>query len=118
MSEIKSIKSQIIEACTRMDRRQLVANHDGNISVKLPDGRYLATPTSFAKADITEDDLLILDQKGVVLEGKHKVFSEIAWHFAIYRARPDITTVVHGHPVTASAYGLAHRQIGTPARRV
>ncbi|MDZ4678043.1 MAG: class II aldolase/adducin family protein [Oligoflexia bacterium] len=115
MSELGQIKSQIVDACKRLERRQLVANHDGNISFKLADGRFLTTPTSFAKADVTESDLLILDSQGNVLEGKHKVFGEIAWHFAIYRVRPDVTCVVHAHPVTASGYGLAGRQIGTPA---
>jgi len=115
MSNAIDLKKQIASMCHRMDRRHFVANHDGNISVKLGDGRLLATPTSFSKADVTEDDILVLDSQGKVLEGKHKVFSEISWHLSIYRIRPDIQCVVHGHPVTASGFGLAGHEIGIPA---
>ena len=114
-TEVSTLKGAIVNACRRLDQRSFVANHDGNITAKLKDGFLLATPTSFAKADVTEDDLLIIDPSNKVVEGKHKVFSEIHWHRAIYRARPDVRVVVHGHPVTASGYGLAGLEIGTPA---
>lgn len=108
------MKDQIVEVCRRLDQRRYVANHDGNVSVRLPTGDFLVTPTSFAKADVTRDDLLLVNGKGEVLQGRHKVFSEIFWHFAIYRVRPDVRAIVHGHPPTASGFGLARREIGTP----
>jgi L-fuculose-phosphate aldolase len=113
--QLAQLKTQIVDVCQRLDQRQFVANHDGNVSIRLPNGHYLATPTSFAKADIKEGDILLLDEKGAVIEGKHKVFSEMAWHRSIYRVRPDVTCIVHGHPVTASGYGLANREIGLPS---
>lgn len=109
------MKNQISEVCRRLHDRGLVANHDGNVTLKLADGRFLATPTSFSKLDVTEEDLLLLDPTGKVIEGRHKVFSEISWHLSIFRVRPDINCIVHAHPPTASAFGLAGQSIGTPA---
>jgi L-fuculose-phosphate aldolase len=105
----------IVDVCKRLSDRHFVANHDGNVTCKIADGQFLATPTSFAKIDISAQDLLTIDDSGRVLAGSHKIFSEIFWHLAIYRARPDIKCIVHAHPVTASAYGLAQKELGTPA---
>src|SRR5262245_46753245 len=112
MSNLNNEKSQIVLACHRLAQRGLVANHDGNITLKLDKGCFLATPTSFAKADVTVEDLLLLDAQGKVLEGKHKVFSEISWHLSIYRVRPDVRSIIHGHPSTASGFGIAGKEVG------
>jgi len=109
------LMEDIVKACQKLYQRRLVANHDGNITVKRPEGGYIATPTSFSKGDVTEGDLLILDEAGQVIHGRHKVFSEIALHLSIYRVRPDINCVVHAHPPTASGFGLAGIEIGTPS---
>ena len=109
-----SVKSVIVDVCQRLDARAFVANHDGNVSVRLSEDRFLATPTSFAKRDIKENDLLLVDFAGKVLEGPHRVFSEWVWHQAIYGARPDAQAVVHAHPPVASGFGLARRELGTP----
>jgi L-fuculose-phosphate aldolase len=105
----------IVTACQKLYERELVANHDGNISFKTLDGGFIATPTSFSKGDVTESDLLLLNDKGQVIRGRHKVFSEIALHLAIYKVRADIKCVIHAHPPTASGFGLAALEIGTPA---
>ena len=54
----------IVKACGLLYARGLVANHDGNISCRLPGGKILATPTSFSKGDVGVEDLLILDEQG------------------------------------------------------
>ncbi len=115
MSNINDQKRQIVIACQKLWQRGLVANHDGNISLKLGQNLILATPTSFSKADIKDTDLLQIDNSGKVIEGDHKVFSEISWHLAIYKVRPDIKCVVHAHPPVASGFGLSGYEIGIPA---
>jgi L-fuculose-phosphate aldolase len=114
-AEKQQVSKEIVESCHRLWQRGLVANHDGNISFKLDSNLFLATPTSFSKLDVTEGDLLLIDAQGKVLEGRHKVFSEISWHMAIYKTRPDIKCIVHGHPVTAGGFALSGNEIGTPA---
>src|SRR5690606_34011004 len=72
--------------------------HDGNVSVRLSENEFLATPTAFAKSEIKEEDLLVISRDGKVLTGTHKVFSEWVWHQAIYEEYGEVTSVVHAHP--------------------
>ena len=112
MSESK-LRSQIVEASQRMHSRGWVANHDGNLSVRLPDGRFLATPTAFSKADVTADSLVIVDAGGAVVAGRNRVFSEMAIHLAVFKARPDVQAVVHAHAPHATALGACGRALET-----
>ena len=95
----------IVEICQKLDRKGWVANHDGNVSV-LYEETLLATPTAASKADIVPEMILTLDMEGNKLQGVGKPFSEINLHLAAYRARKDITAVVHAHPPFAMARGL------------
>lgn len=94
--------------------RGWVANHDGNVSCRLDDGRYLATPTAVSKADVQADMLVVLDGDGKVVEGHRRVFSEISLHLAAYRARPDARWVVHAHPPTATGWAVAGQSFFDP----
>lgn len=91
-----------------------VANHDGNLSARIADDRILCTPTAFAKADVGRDDLVVLDGSGRKLAGKHRAFSEIASHLAVYGARPDVRAVVHAHSPFATAFGVSGRPLPHP----
>jgi L-fuculose-phosphate aldolase len=42
------------------------------------------------------------------------VTSEIGMHLAIYGARPDVRSVVHGHPPIATAFACAGRALDQP----
>jgi len=111
----ESAIQKIVDVCRRLDQKGFVANHDGNVTFKLSENLILATPTGFSKADVRLEDILLVDFKGQVVEGRHKVFSEIAWHLAIYDIRPDIQCIVHAHPPVASGLALAGKAIGTPS---
>ena len=63
--------------------------------------RYLA-PELVTKADITELDL---DSKPVNGEAQ-KLYSEIFIHGEIYRARPDVTAIVHNHSPAVIPFGV------------
>lgn len=101
------LRSQLADYSQRLHARGWVANHDGNLSTRLPDGRFLATPTAFSKREVTAESLVVVDEKGAVVAGKHRVFSEMTLHLAIYAARRDVMAVVHAHPPHATALGAA-----------
>lgn len=92
-----------------------VANHDGNISARLPDGvRFMATPTATSKRLVEPHDILTVDAAGKILAGRRRLFSEWHLHRACYAARPDARVVLHAHPVHATALGCAGAAIGVP----
>ena len=80
--EITGIKDQICDVCHKMWQLGWVAANDGNVSVRLDDGTYLATPTGMSKSFITSDKLLRIDAAGNVLEGSEglRPSSEIKMH--------------------------------------
>ena len=66
---------------------------DGNLSVRAG-GRLLVTASGVPKEDLTESDVVSLDDIG-------RRSSEWAVHAAIYGARRDVNAVIHAHPVYA-----------------
>ncbi len=101
------LRQELAAASARLWERGWVANHDGNLSARLPRGRLLCTPTGVSKRDLKPDALLVLDESGKVLSGKGRPFSELSLHLAWYQARPDVMAVAHAHPVTATGMGVA-----------
>ena len=108
-----SLRSGIVRVCRRLHERGLIAGQDGNVSVRVGGNRILVTPAGFSKADLTEDDLVMLKLDGSRISGRHEASSEVAMHLAAYRARADVGAVVHAHPRAATAFAVAGE--GLPA---
>ena len=109
MQDYQEIKDQICDVCHKMWQLGWVAANDGNVSVRLGDGTFLATPTGISKSFITPEKLVRIDGEGKVLEGAegYRPSSEIKMHLRCYRERPDVNCVVHAHPPTATGYAVA-----------
>ena len=107
----QEIKEQLCDVCHKMWQLGWVAANDGNVSVKLEDGTFFATPTGMSKSFITPDKLLRIDAKGNVLEGAEglRPSSEIKMHLRCYEKRADVNAVVHAHPPAATGFAVAHR---------
>ncbi|MBE5040497.1 class II aldolase/adducin family protein [Ructibacterium gallinarum] len=107
------IREQICDVCHKMWQLGWVAANDGNVSVKLEDGSFLATPTGMSKSFITPDKLVRIDRDGNVLEaeGDYRPSSEIKMHLRCYEEREDVGAVVHAHPPTATGYAVAHKAL-------
>ncbi len=91
-----------------------IAATDGNLSVRLDEGRILVTPTGMSKGMMTPSDLVVVDMNGRRLKGKRQVTSEIGMHLLIYRMRPDINGIVHAHPRTATGFAAAGMALNQP----
>lgn len=104
-------RAEIIATSHKLDAKSWVANHDGNISIRLGDNRFLATPTATAKADVSEKNLIEVDKSGTRIAGTARPFGEIAMHLAVYAARPDVGAVVHAHPPYATALACTGSRI-------
>jgi len=100
--------------CRRLYERGLVAGPDGNVSVRLPDGSIVVTPSGMSKVDVTPDDLVLVDREGRVLDGKGNPSSELRMHLRIYERRADVSAVVHAHPPTATGFAVAGESFMAP----
>jgi L-fuculose-phosphate aldolase len=107
VSSEKQLREQILEAGKRLKERFFVAANDGNISARLPGGRFLITPTGVNKGDMDADMLLAVDEQGNLVSGHMKPTSEMKMHLAVYRQRPDVQALVHAHPPTATGFATS-----------
>ena len=103
------LRLDIVEVGRRLWTRGFVASNDGNISVRLPGGRLLMTPTSVSKGFMTPEMMVVTDMDGRLLAGEpgRKASSEILMHLTAYRHRPDVHAVVHAHPPLATGFAVA-----------
>lgn len=112
---LPKLRAEMVAISRRLHENGWVANHDGNLSVRLKGERLLITCTAVSKRDVDDGCLLVVDMAGRVLEGRRKPFSELELHLAAYRARPEVDAVLHAHPPQATAWGLVGRELSPVA---
>lgn len=100
-------RRQLLAIAQELHARGWVANHDGNVTLRLPGDHLLATPTAVSKRVLTDADLIVLDRADRVLQGGRRAFSELKLHRAVYAVRPDVRAVVHTHAPNATALSVA-----------
>ncbi len=76
--------------------RGLTFGSSGNISVRLPEGGWVMTPTNASLGDLDPARLTRLDERGAVVAGDAPTKEEFL-HRVMYDGRPDATAVVHLH---------------------
>jgi L-fuculose-phosphate aldolase len=94
-----------------MYARGYVVANEGNLSVRLDEGRILVTPAGACKGRLAREHLLITDLDGVVVSGPGHPSSEIRMHLLYYRSRPDVRAICHAHPPTATGFAAAGRAL-------
>lgn len=109
----QAARREIVNVGRLLYERSYVVSSDGNVSVRLDDGRIVATPTMICKGRMTEDSLAITDASGKAL-GNRKPSSELAMHLLIYQERPDVMAVCHAHPPHGTAFAVAGLAIDQP----
>ena len=107
----QEMREQVCDICYKMWQLGWVAANDGNVTVRVAENLYLATPTGMSKAFITPEKLLLVDGTGAVVEALEglRPSSEIKMHMRCYAERPDVGAVVHAHPPGATGFAVAHK---------
>ncbi|MEB3284207.1 MAG: class II aldolase/adducin family protein [Candidatus Sericytochromatia bacterium] len=100
-------RRDIVEVCQAMHAKGFLAATDGNVSVRWGD-KVLITPTGVSKGRLKPEDILVTSLTGRATAGAS---SELSLHLCAYHARPDVQSVVHGHPPRAIAFTVAGREI-------
>ena len=106
----EEIKDQMCDVCHKMWQLGWVAANDRNVSVKLEDGTFLATPTGISKSFITPEKIVHIDKDANIIEanGDYRPSSEIKMHLRCYKEREDVGAVLHAHPPVATGYAVAN----------
>jgi L-fuculose-phosphate aldolase len=101
------LRAGLVEVCRRLHARDLIGAAEGNVSCRLPRGRFLVTPAGASKAHLRAADLVVVDATGAVAGGRGRPSTEVRMHLAAYAPRPDVGALVHAHPITAVALTVA-----------
>lgn len=116
MRDEKKVREEICEIGRRMYGRRMVAANDGNISVRLSEDVLLCTPTGVSKGFMKPEQMCKIDLSGNVLEMAEGFgpSSEVKMHLRVYQKRPDISAVVHAHPIFATGFAVMGRGLESP----
>lgn len=107
-----NFKKLLLDSSLRMINSGLTVETWGNISARDPEtGKIYLTPSAMVYDDIKEDDIVVTDLEGNILEGVRKPTIETGMHLGIYRARDDINAVVHTHPIYSQVFAVLHETI-------
>lgn len=113
MDKRQQTKRAVITAGKEILSSGLVVGTWGNVSARVPDEPELVaiTPSGMDYATLQEEDIVILDLNGEIVEGHRKPSIEVPLHLAVYWSRPEINGVVHVHSVYATAWAAARQPI-------
>jgi L-ribulose-5-phosphate 4-epimerase len=102
------LRQQLVE-CTRMMVMAELLDYSGHVSARIGTDRFLIPRRDASRAAVTIKDILIVDLDGNVLEGKGPCPTETHIHTGVYRARPDVAVVGHGHPPMSTLFTMVDR---------
>lgn len=108
----RDLRAEIIAVTLALDAAGLVPNKSGNVSCRVGDG-FAITPAGTPYRELRPDDIVSLTLDGTPLDAGQRPSSEWRMHAAIYRARADVTAIVHTHSPRATALACAGQ--GIPA---
>lgn len=98
--DISAIKKMINIGKNFYDRGWLYGT-SGNISVRTNEGIIL-TASGVHKGYLTENDFILIDIEGNILEGNGKPSGETDFHLQLYKNFVDVNSVIHTHSVYSS----------------
>ena len=107
------LREQMCDIGRRIWQKSFCAGNEGNHSYRMPNNKFLCTPTGVSKGFLKPDDLCVVDGSGKQHSGKLKRSSEFLMHAQIYGARPDVNAIIHSHPPHVTAFAVAGVEIPT-----
>lgn len=110
----KKEREKIVETGKHLYEANLISGSEGNISVRLAENLFLATPSGTNKGKLKPEDLVIIDEEGKLKAGDLKVSSEIRLHLEFYKLRQDVNAVIHCHPISCISLMLAGITLNRP----
>ncbi|WP_431224982.1 L-ribulose-5-phosphate 4-epimerase [Serratia sp. L9] len=108
----RTLKEQVLEANLSLPGYGLVTFTWGNVSaIDRELGLVVIKPSGVDYAQMTLDDLVVVDLAGKVCEGHRKPSSDTATHLALYHHFPEVGAIVHTHSRNATIWAQAGRDI-------
>lgn len=101
-NKVLQLKKEIIDIGEKSVLNGYVTTVGGNISVRLSENQFLITSSGTPLDELTEENILMVDVKGCLIQGSMKPSKETNMHLTIYCQSPDVDAIVHLHPILST----------------
>jgi L-fuculose-phosphate aldolase len=95
---------------SQLHQHRINYGRSGNISKKAGD-KILITAHESYLGFLDEDDILVIDQEGIILEGDKEPTAEKSLHLFLYEKFPQKAVVIHAHPPYTVHYFYHHETL-------
>lgn len=110
---LNETKQKVLKANLLLPEYQLVKFTWGNVSQRDEDTGYIVIKPSGVKYEnLTEENMVVLNLDGKIIEGELNPSSDTKTHLEVYKAFPEVKGICHVH----STYATAYAQAGKPIR--
>ncbi len=111
--DLNETKKQLIKFGKLAGEKNFTPGMSGNLSARFGD-KIVITTSGSANGYLKEDDFVLIDFNGNVVEGIKKASSEKMLHVEFYKRRPDINYILHVHAPYLSSFASAGIALDEP----
>ena len=106
-------KQRLIDAGRILDAEGLGDLTRGHVSIRVPGdpSHFFMKPHSFGFEEITPENIVTCNLQGEKVAGSGRRHSEVYVHSEIFKARPDVMSVIHAHPTHAVAWSATGKPL-------
>lgn len=85
----------------------------GHVSMRVPGDptHFYMKPHGFGFEEITPENIVLCNLDGEKISGGGRKHSEVYIHSEIFKARPDVMSVIHAHPTYAVAWSATGKPL-------
>lgn len=113
MDKLLELKKELIAYGKLAGEKNFTPGYSGNFSARYGD-KILITSSGSANGYLSEDELVLIDFEGNLLEGNKKPSSEKMLHVEFYKQRPDVNYIIHVHSPYLSTFACCHIPLDEP----
>ena len=109
---LEQLKAAVLEANLDLVKNGLVTMTWGNVSgCSRKEGLVVIKPSGIEYGRMTTKDMVVVDMKGDVVEGKRRPSSDTPTHVALYNAFKSIGGIAHCHSECATSFAQAGKEL-------
>ncbi|MHB1653544.1 MAG: class II aldolase/adducin family protein [Desulfitobacteriaceae bacterium] len=110
---IKELRQELASITRELFQRGLSSGTSGNTSARIPGqpDHVLIKASGVCFGHCQSEDFVLVDLEGNILDGDRRPSKEYRFHLGIYKERPEVQAIVHGHSAYATAYATAKGEL-------
>ena len=110
-SKTQTLKAKVAQATRMLVREGLLAS-SGHVSARIPGtNKVLIGPRDVSRAILQAEHIVTVDLDSNKVDGDRNPPRETEIHTGIYRARPDVMSVIHTHPIHSVIFSITGKPI-------